>query len=74
MSGRAPENKSGRAPENKPTRLDRAEWFFLFLFFFAGVFYLTREATTDLQWYFRVVSIFVGVVGWMVVQVLKRRR
>jgi hypothetical protein len=56
------------------SRLDRAEWFFLFLFFFAGVFYLTREAKTDLQWYFRVVSIFVGVVGWMVVQVLKRWR
>lgn len=74
MSGRAPENKSGRAPENKPTRLDRAEWFFLFLFFFAGVFYLTREARTDLQWYFRVVSILIGVVGWMVVQVLKRQR
>ena len=65
---------SGRSPENKPTRLDRAEWFFLFLFFFAGVFYLTREAKTDLQWYFRVVSIFVGVVGWMVVQVLRRWR
>jgi len=63
---------SGREPEKKPTRLDRAEWFFLFLFFFAGVFYLTREAKTDLQWYFRVVSIFTGVVGWMVVQVLKR--
>jgi len=65
---------SGRAPENKPTCLDRAEWFFLFLFFFAGVFYLTREARTGLQWYFRVVSILIGVVGWMVVQVLKRRR
>ncbi|MDQ3920666.1 MAG: hypothetical protein M3348_19570 [Acidobacteriota bacterium] len=65
---------NGRAPENRPTRLDRAEWFFLFLFFFAGVFYLTREARTDLQWYFRVVSILIGVVGWMVVQVVKRRR
>lgn len=65
---------SWRAPEKKPTLLDRAEWFFLFLFFFAGVFYLTREAKTDLQWYFRVTSIFVGVVGWMVVQVLKRWR
>ena len=65
---------SGRSPENKPTRLDRAEWFFLFLFFFASVFYLTREAKTDLQWYFRVVSIFVGVVGWMVVQVIRLKR
>ena len=65
---------SRRAPDNKPTRLDRAEWFFLFLFFFAGVFYLTREAKTDLQWYFRVVSIFTGVVGWMVVQVIRLKR
>ena len=56
------------------TRLERAEWFFTFLAFFAGFFYLTRAAKTDLQWYFRVVSIFVGVAGWMVVQVLKRRR
>jgi ABC-type nickel/cobalt efflux system permease component RcnA len=62
------------APGRKPSRLERAEWFFTFLVFFAGFFYLTREATTDLQWYFRVVSIYVGVAGWMVVQVLKRRR
>jgi hypothetical protein len=58
----------------KMSRLERAEWFFTFLVFFAGFFYLTRAAKTDLQWYFRVVSIFVGVAGWMVVQVLKRRR
>ena len=56
------------------SRLERAEWFFTFLAFFAGFFYLTRAAKTDLQWYFRVVSIFVGAAGWMVVQVLKRRR
>jgi hypothetical protein len=63
-----------RAPGERPSRLDRAEWFFLFLAFFAGFFYLAREARTDLQWHFRVGSIFVGVAGWMVVQVLKRRR
>ena len=57
----------------KPSKLERAEWFFTFLVFFAGFFHLAREARTDLQWYFRVVSIFVGVLGWMVVQVLKRR-
>ncbi|HEX8503311.1 MAG TPA: hypothetical protein VF659_22195 [Pyrinomonadaceae bacterium] len=56
------------------SRLERAEWFFTFLAFFAGFFYLTRAAKTDLQWYFRVVSIFVGVAGWMAVQILKRRR
>jgi hypothetical protein len=59
-------------PDSRMSRLDRAEWFFLFLVFFAGFFYLTREAKTDLQWYFRVCSIFVGVVGWMVVQFIKR--
>jgi hypothetical protein len=59
-------------PDSKMSRLDRAEWFFTFLVFFAGFFYLTREAKTDLQWYFRACSIFVGVVGWMVVQFLKR--
>ena len=72
MSGGVQDSGPGR--DYKPSRLDRAEWFFLFLVFFAGVFYLTREAKTDLQWYFRVGSIFVGVVGWMVVQVLKRWR
>ncbi len=56
------------------TWLERAEWFFTFLAFFAGFFYLTRAAKTDLQWYFRVTSIFVGVAGWMVVQLIKRRR
>jgi hypothetical protein len=61
-------------PDSRMSRLDRAEWFFSFLVFFAGFFYLTRTAKTDLQWYFRVCSIFVGVVGWMVVQIIKRRR
>ena len=90
MSGRAPGDDGGRPGEKRAeaagkrwwhfgvprrmTRLERAEWFFTFLVFFAGFFYLTREAKTDLQWYFRVGSIFVGVLGWMVVQVLKRRR
>ena len=58
----------------KMTWLERAEWFFACLFFFAGFFYLTREAKTDLQWYFRVVSFFVGALGWAAVQFLKRRR
>ena len=61
-------------PGRKPSWLERAEWFFTFLVFFAGFFYLAREARTDAQWYFRVGSIYVGVVGWLVVQVLKRRR
>ena len=54
--------------------LERAEWFFACLLFFAGLFYLAREARTDLQWYFRVVSFFVGALGWTAVQFLKRRR
>ena len=61
-------------PGGKRSWLERAEWFFTFLVFFAGFFYLTREAKTDLQWYFRVVSFFVGAGGWAAVQVLKRRR
>ena len=61
-------------PERKTGWLGRAEWFFTFLVFFAGFFYLTREARTDAQWYFRVGSICVGVAGWLVVQVLKRGR
>ncbi len=63
-----------KAPQQKPTRLERAEWFFLFLVFFAGFFYLSRPARTDAQLYFRLGSIVVGVVGWLVVQVLKRRK
>lgn len=53
--------------------LERAELFFGCLIFFAGLFYLTREAKTDAQWYFRVVSFLVGAAGWAVVQLLKRR-
>ena len=64
----------GPEPGRKMSKLERAEWFFTFLVFFAGFFYLTREAKTDLQWYFRVVSVCVGVAGWMAVQVLKRRK
>jgi len=56
------------------TRLGRAELFFGCLVFFAGLFYLTREAKTDAQWYFRVVSFLFGAIGWAVVQFLKRRR
>ncbi len=55
------------------TGLERAEWFFTFLVFFAGFFYLTREAKTDAQWYFRVVSFLVGAAGFLAVQFLKRR-
>lgn len=55
-------------------RLERAELFFGCMVFFAGLFYLTREAKTDAQWYFRVVSFLVGAVGWAFVQFLKRRR
>ncbi|HEX8189300.1 MAG TPA: hypothetical protein VF586_13170 [Pyrinomonadaceae bacterium] len=54
--------------------LERAEWFFACLLFFAGFFYLAREARTDLQWYFRVVSFFVGLLGWTAVQLVKRGR
>jgi hypothetical protein len=36
-------------PGRKPSWLERAEWFFTFLVFFAGFFYLTREARTDAQ-------------------------
>jgi len=56
------------------TRLERAELFFGCLVFFAGFFYLTREAKTEAQWYFRVVSFLVGAIGWAVVQFLKRGR
>ena len=54
--------------------LERAELFFGCMVFFAGLFYLTREAKTDAQFYFRVVSFVVGAIGWTVVQFLKRRR
>jgi hypothetical protein len=54
--------------------LERAELFFGCLVFFAALFYLTREARTDAQFYFRVVSFVVGAIGWTVVQLLKRRR
>ncbi len=64
---------SSRPPGRKLTGLERAEWFFTFLVFFAGFFYVTRKAKTDAQWYFRVGSIFVGVCGWLVVQILKSR-
>ena len=55
-------------------RLERAELLIGGLIFFAGLFYLTREAKTVAQWYFRVVSFFVGAAGWAVVQFLKRGR
>lgn len=61
---------TGRASK----RLERAELFFGCLVFFAGLFYLTREAKTDAQFYFRVVSFLAGAIGWAVVQFLKRRR
>ena len=66
-----PEGQQG--PAGPARWLARAEWFFTFLVFFAGFFYLTRTAKTEAQLYFRLGSIFVGVVGWMVVQVLKRK-
>ncbi len=67
--------KIGQTPGGeKTTWLERAEWFFACLLFFASLFYLAREAQTELQWYFRVVSFLVGAVGWTAVQLIKRRR
>lgn len=70
MNGKERDDGGARASK----RLERAELFFGCLVFFAGLFYLTREAKTDVQWYFRVVSFFVGAIGWTVVQFLKRGR
>jgi hypothetical protein len=69
-SGKGRDEGGARASK----RLERAELFFGCLVFFAGLFYLTREAKTDAQWYFRVVSFLVGAVGWAAVQLLKRGR
>jgi hypothetical protein len=69
----SPESRVAGVPRVSKA-LERAELFFGCLVFFAGLFYLTREAKTDAQWYFRVVSFFVGAAGFLVVQLLKRRR
>jgi hypothetical protein len=66
--------EQGGGERRASKRLERAELFFGCLVFFAGLFYLTREAKTDAQFYFRVVSFLVGAVGFVVVQLIKRRR
>jgi hypothetical protein len=66
--------EQGDGERRASKRLERAELFFGCLVFFAGLFYLTREAKTDAQFYFRVVSFLVGAVGFVAVQLLKRRR
>lgn len=68
------EEPRAAAPPRAGKWLDRAEFFFGWLVLFSGVYYLTREAKTDAQWYFRVGSFFAGAVGWVVVQFLKRGR
>ena len=66
--------EQGEGERRESKWLGRAEFFFGWLVFFSGVYYLTREAKTDAQWYFRVVSFLVGAVGFAVVQFLKRKR
>jgi hypothetical protein len=66
--------QGGGGTRRASKRLERAELFFGCLVFFAGLFYLTREAKTDAQFYFRVVSFLIGAIGWAVIQFLKRRR
>jgi hypothetical protein len=66
--------EQGGGERRASKRLERAELFFGCMVFFAGLFYLTREAKTDAQFYFRVVSFLVGAVGFAVVQLLRRRR
>ena len=68
------DKEQGEGERRASKWLERAEFFFGWLVLFSGVYYLTREAKTDAQFYFRVVSFLLGAVGWTVVQLLKRRR
>ncbi|MFN2510113.1 MAG: hypothetical protein ABR568_01570 [Pyrinomonadaceae bacterium] len=58
---------------DKPKWVGHIEWFCVFTVLFTGYLWYTSPIKTTPQFYFRLSLLIVGVVGYLVIQVLKRR-
>lgn len=58
---------------DKPKWVGHIEWVCVFSVLFTGYLWFTSPVKTTPQFYFRLSLLTVGVVGYLVIQVLKRR-
>jgi len=58
---------------DKPKWVGHIEWLCVFSVLFTGYLWYTSPIKTPPQFYFRISLLTVGVVGYLVIQVLKRR-
>jgi hypothetical protein len=59
---------------DKPKWVGHIEWMCVFSVLFTGYLWYTSPVKTTPQFYFRISLLTVGVVGYVVIQVLKRGR
>ena len=60
-----------KAPGNKPKWVANVEWFCVFTIVFTGYLWFTSPVKTAAQSYFRLSLFTVGVVGYVLIQLLK---
>lgn len=63
-----------KVPVDKSKWMGHAEWFCAFTTFFAGYLWYTSPVKTAAQFYFRLSLVTVGVVGYLLIQMLKWSR
>ena len=63
-----------KAPVDKSKWVGHIEWFCVFTVLFTGYLWYTSPVKTAAQFYFRLSLLTVGIIGYLVIQVLKRGR
>ena len=62
-----------KVDKDKPKWVGHIEWVCVFSVLFTGYLWFTSPVKTTPQFYFRLSLLIAGVVGYLVIQVLKRR-
>ena len=63
-----------KAPADRPKWVGNVEWFCLFTILFSGYLWFNSPVKTSAQFYFRLILLIVGAVGYVLIQVLKWTR
>ena len=63
-----------KAPEDKSKLMGHLEWFCVFTVLFSGYLWFTSPVKTAAQFYFRLSLLTIGLVGYLLIQALKRSR
>jgi hypothetical protein len=68
------EKEGGQKEPNKTDNLDTLQFVFGFMAAFAGYLFISKPTTVGAAITFRTAIFLIGVVGLVVVQILKRRK